>query len=202
MIVVSHLKGHPLGGFGGAIKNLGMGGVTKKSKLDQHRLLDLVVDEQACQGCGTCVDACWFNLPRIEDGCAVIDSPWCMRCPICSTACPEGAISLENREKLPLGLAVAAKAVLNTFDRDKVAYVNFAMDISTVCDCAPSPGEIMSQNVGLFASTSPLSIDAAGLASIDYQKLNSMHSQDCHGQVRKMAELQTPGSLEPKVVTV
>ncbi|MGM0759338.1 MAG: DUF362 domain-containing protein [Thermodesulfobacteriota bacterium] len=202
MIVVSHLKGHPLGGFGGAIKNLGMGGVTKKSKLEQHRLLDLVIDEQACQGCGTCVDACWFNLPRIENECVVIDSPYCMRCPLCSTACPEGAIRLQNRERLPQGLAVAAKAVLDTFEQGKVSCVNFATDVSTVCDCAPIPGEIMGQDVGIFASASALSIDAAGLASIDYQKLDTIHSQDCHQQVRKLVELGTPGALKPQVTSV
>jgi hypothetical protein len=125
-----------------------------------------------------------------------------MRCPICSSACPEGAITLENREKLPQGLAVAAKAVLDTFDAGKVACINFATDMSTECDCAPIPGQMMGQDVGIFASSSALSVDAAGLASIDYQKLNELHTQDCHQQVRKMTEIQSPGSLEPKVVTV
>ena len=202
MIVVSHFKGHGLSGFGGAIKNLGMGAVTKKSKLDQHRLLDLVIDEQACQACGTCVEACWFNLPRIEDDCAVIDSPLCMRCPICSSACPEGAISLQNRERLSQGLAVAAKAVVETFAPEKVAYVNMATDVSTVCDCAPIPGEVMGQDIGIFASSSLLSIDSAGLDRIDYQRLNSLYGLDCHEQVRKLAALNEPGSLEPEVTTV
>jgi hypothetical protein len=61
---------------------------------------------------------------------------------------------------------------------------------------------MMGQDVGIFASSSALSVDAAGLASIDYQKLNALHSQDCHEQVRKMVEIQSPGSLEPKVITV
>lgn len=200
MIVVSHFKGHALGGFGGAIKNLGMGGVTKKTKLEQHRLIDLVIDEDACQACGACVDACWFDLPRIENDCVVIDSPECMRCPICSTTCPEGAIRLENREKLAQGLAVAAKGVLNTFAPGKVACVNFATDVSTVCDCAPIPGEMMGQHIGIFASQSPLSIDAAGLEFIDYKRLNALHNQDCHEQVRTLARIQEPGSLTPEVV--
>ena len=202
MIVVSHLKGHPLGGFGGAIKNLGMGCVTKKCKLEQHRLIDLVIHEEKCEGCGTCIEACWFNLPYLENEVVVIDSPYCMRCPICSSACPEGAITLENRERLAQGLAVAAKGVTGTFKPGKVSYVNFATDVSTVCDCAPIPGEIMGQNIGIFASSSPLSIDAAGLASIDYQKLNSLHCQDCQEQVRKLAALKEPGSLEPETVKV
>lgn len=202
MIVVSHFKGHGLAGFGGAIKNLGMGAVTKTTKLAQHRLLDLVIDEQACQACGACVEACWFDLPRIENDCVVIDSPYCMRCPICSSTCPEGAIRLENRERLAQGLAVAAKGVIETFAPGKVSYVNFATDVSTLCDCAPIPGEAMGQHIGIFAGHSALSIDAAGLEFIDYQRLNALHNQDCHEQVRTLARIQEPGSLAPDVARI
>jgi len=37
IVVLSHVKGHEMSGFGGAIKNLGMGGVTKSGKADVHR---------------------------------------------------------------------------------------------------------------------------------------------------------------------
>lgn len=202
MLVVSHVKGHPLTGFGGAIKNLGMGCVTKKTKLEQHRLVDLEIDEQLCQGCGTCLEACWFGLPRIENEKAVIDSPYCMRCPICSNACPEGAISLKNKHRLNQGLAVASKGVLNTFAEDKIGYLSFATDISNVCDCANIQGSFLGPNVGIFAGFSPDSIDAAALKSIDYQKLDQMHNNDCWLEVKKMQELDQKGSLEPEIKQV
>jgi len=202
MIVVSHLKGHPLAGFGGAIKNLGMGGVTKKTKLAQHRLLKLEIDEELCQGCEACAEACWFGLPRVEDGVAKIDSPHCMCCPICSNACPEGAISLNNRDELPRGLAVAAKGVLDTFDTGKVSYLNFAHDVSTVCDCAPIPGEKFSNDVGVFASHSALSIDAASTGMIDVAHLNDIHGVDSLQQLHKMEALGYDGSLMPERITV
>jgi len=202
MIVVSHLKGHPLAGFGGAIKNLGMGGVTKKTKLAQHRLLKLEIDEELCQGCEACAEACWFGLPRVEDGVAKIDSPHCMCCPICSNACPEGAISLNNRDELPRGLAVAAKGVLDTFDTGKVSYLNFAHDVSTVCDCAPIPGEKFSNDVGVFASHSALSIDAASTGMIDVAHLNDIHGVDSLQQLHKMEALGYGGSLMPERITV
>ena len=202
MIVVSHLKGHPLAGFGGAVKNLGMGGVTKNTKLAQHRLLKLEIDEELCQGCEACADACWFGLPRVENGVAVIDSPHCMCCPICSNACPEGAISLNNRDDLPRGLAVAAKGVLDTFDTGKVSYLNFAHDVSTVCDCAPIPGEKFSKDVGVFASHSALSIDATGADLIDVAHLNDIHGVDSLQQLHKMESLGHDGSLTPERITV
>jgi len=202
MVVVSHLKGHPLAGFGGAIKNLGMGCVTKRTKLAQHRLLDLVVDESKCQGCGTCTEACWFNLPRVENDVAVIDSPYCMRCPICSNACPEGAIRLENRNDLPAGLAVAAQGVCNTFGSGKIGYISFANDISSVCDCAPVPGEKLVGDVGVFAAHSALSIDAVGIEQIDIDHLNEMHGVDSRYQLTTMASLEHVGTLTPQLVTV
>lgn len=202
MIVLSHLKGHPLGGFGGAIKNLGMGCVSKNTKLAQHRLVDLEINTELCQGCGSCVEACWFGLPRLEDEVAVIDDPHCMRCPICSSVCPEGAITLSGFDRLGQGLAVAAQAVTSTFAPGKIAYVNFATDVGTVCDCAPITGESIGGNLGIFAGFSPLSLDGAGLRRIDYQKLNSVHNVNCWEQVHKMNELGVDGSLDPELVEI
>ena len=202
MIVVSHLKGHPLAGFGGAIKNLGMGGVTRKTKLAQHRLLDLVINDEQCRGCGTCVEACWLGLPRLENDLAVIDSPACMRCPICSSACPEGAITLENRDDLPRGLAVAAKGVMDSFVPGKISFLTFACDISTICDCAQAPGERLMKDVGVFASFSALSIDAAGTRHIDVDHLDDIHGVDSRQQLHKLAALNYEGTLIPEETTV
>ncbi len=202
MIVLSHLKGHPLSGFGGAIKNLGMGCVTKKSKLDQHRLVDLKIEYELCQGCGTCIEACWFNLPRIEEGKVVIDDPQCMRCPLCSTACPEGAIRLEGQERICEGLTVAAKAVTESFAENKIAYITFATDISSVCDCATITGSSIQPNIGIFAGLSPLSIDAASLKHLNYEALNHSYNVDCWAQAQTLANLGEAGSIDPKVITV
>lgn len=199
MIVISHLKGHPLTGFGGALKNLGMGCVTQKTKLEEHRLLDLVVHQESCQGCGNCIEACWLDLPRLEGDVAVIDSPYCMRCPICSMSCPEGAISLLNRERILQGVSVAAKAVTDCFSPAKVSYVNFANDISVICDCAPNQGKKYIRDVGIFASHSALSIDAAGLDYIEAEQLDQMHGVQCAEQVAKMADLGAEGQREPEV---
>ncbi|MFP4671766.1 MAG: DUF362 domain-containing protein [Desulfohalobiaceae bacterium] len=201
MIVISHVKGHPLTGFGGAVKNLAMGCVSKKTKLEQHRLVDLVMQEELCQGCGECVEACWLGLPRLEGDKAVIDSPYCMRCPICSSSCPEGALYLQNLPRLSQGMAVAAQAVEDSFQPGKVAYVNFATEISTVCDCAPIEGKIVGPNLGILAGFSPLAVDAASLSRIDHQALYQASGVDCWVQLQKLAELLGTG-LQPEVQEV
>ena len=202
MIVVSHVKGHPLAGFGGAIKNLGMGCVTKKTKLEQHRLIDLCINEELCQGCGVCAEACWFDIPRIENDKVVIDDPGCMHCPICSSVCPEGAITLENKENINKGLAVASQGVMQSFPENKIAFLNFAVDITNICDCAPGGGHYICDNHGIYAGFSPVSIDAASLNGINYQKLNQEHNNDCWIQVREMQNLQKSGNSDPEIIKV
>ncbi|MFO8031906.1 MAG: DUF362 domain-containing protein [Desulfohalobiaceae bacterium] len=202
MIVISHVKGHPLTGFGGAVKNLAMGCVSKKTKLEQHRLIDLVMQEELCQGCGVCVEACWLDLPRLEGDKAVIDSPYCMRCPICSSACPEEALSLQNMPRLSQGMAVAAQAVTDSFQPGKVAYVNFATEISTVCDCAPIEGKIVGPNLGVLAGFSPLTVDSAALSRINHQALTQASGVDCWAQLQKLSELRGGAGLEPEVQEV
>jgi uncharacterized Fe-S center protein len=202
MIVVSHFKGHPLAGFGGAIKNLGMGCVAKETKLAQHRIVDIVVDRELCSGCGTCAEVCLFGVPQVVDGCSVIDGPECMRCLTCLSNCPEGAITLLHRERLGDGLAAAAMGVLSTFNPGKVAYVSLAKDIVELCDCMPLVSPLVTPDLGIFASLSPLSIDASILSQVDYQHLNTVHKTDCFRQIKKIKEFGCYGSETPEVIGV
>ena len=150
MIVVSHCKGHELSGFGGAIKNLGMGCTPRAGKLRQHRTIGLEIDLSKCVGCGKCKEVCAFHLPDIIEGKAHNTSPLCMRCPMCIGECPMEAIHFVGKENLSRALSSAAYGVLSTFKPNKVAYVSFAKDIAQYCDCLPNPGEILFKDVGDF----------------------------------------------------
>lgn len=92
MIVISHNKGHELSGFGGAIKNLGMGCTSRAGKLRQHRTVGIEIDHSKCVGCGKCKQTCEMHLPEIIEGKARNTSPLCMRCPMCIEVCPMQAI--------------------------------------------------------------------------------------------------------------
>lgn len=199
MIVVSHCKGHELSGFGGAIKNLGMGCTSQAGKLRQHRVVGLEIDTSKCIGCGKCKEVCAFDVPEIIEGKAHNRSTKCMRCPMCIASCPMGAIRFRDKQNLCLALASAAYGVLSTFKPEKVSYVSFAKDIAATCDCVPAPGEIVLEDMGIFASDSAVSIDAAFLQSVDYHKLNSMYGVDCMLQVTEAKALGLAGELNPKI---
>ena len=87
MLVLSHVKGHSCSGMGGAIKHLGMGAVTKKSKGDIHQggQPKFVKD---CEGCGACVKVCPGSAIEVKDGKAIIDFSLCWGCSTCVINCP------------------------------------------------------------------------------------------------------------------
>ncbi len=202
MIVVSHCKGHELTGFGGAIKNLGMGCTPPKGKIRQHRTVGLEIDTSKCKGCGKCKAACPTHIPEIIEGKARNISKECMRCPICIEACPLNAIRFVDKENVSRALASAAYGVLSTFKEGKVAYVSFAKDITRYCDCLPNPGEKMMKDIGIFASNSSVSIDAAFLAMADTKRLNEASHVDCMLQVQEAKALGIAGELKPKIITI
>ena len=54
------------------------------------------VDAEVCEGCGSCVERCYFGALRLEEeaGVASVDAEACMGCGLCQVVCPSGALSL------------------------------------------------------------------------------------------------------------
>jgi uncharacterized Fe-S center protein len=202
MIVISHNKGHELSGFGGAIKNLGMGCTPRAGKLRQHRTVGIEIDQSKCKGCGKCREVCADNLPEIIEGKARNNSPLCMRCPVCKAECPMDAIRFIDQENICKALASATYGVLSTFKSGKVSYVSFAKDITSYCDCLPNPGNPVMTDVGIFASDSSVSVDAAFLSMVDYKVFNKLSNVDCMMQVAEAKNIGITGEIKPKIVKI
>jgi uncharacterized Fe-S center protein len=209
MIVLSHLKGHELSGFGGSIKNVAMGCVTKESKAAQHRVNRGVIELSNCTGCGQCVEGCSFEALSLLEEKMVRDDEKCMNCNNCLYICPEGVFSLppKAKEKFQVYLAHAATGVLSRF-HSRVAFINFVQDITPLCDCVTPSGLPVVPDIGIFVSTDVVAIDKASLDLIAQSKplgkfakisspdiLGKINGTDSLVQIRTAQELGL-GSME------
>ena len=163
LVALSHFKCHELTGFGGAIKNLGMGCASRKGKLVQHSTVAPVVVAKACTGCAICIKSCAHDAIVISDGKAIIDAVACAGCSRCITVCPTRAINIQWNEAADLvmkKMAEYAKGAV-TGKQDKTVYLNFITQVSPACDCYGHCDAPIVNDIGICASTDPVALDQA-----------------------------------------
>lgn len=162
VLVISHVKGHYCSGFGGAIKNLAMGGVTKKTKSIEHTLgKPKWVDE--CDGCGLCAKQCPAKAVKMVERKAVINLEKCWGCSICEVNCPSLAPQVALFDDL---LGQAAAAVIHKMPKE-IYYINIIKNVAKFCDCDADGGAIVAKDVGLLFSDDPVAIDRASIDLIN-----------------------------------
>lgn len=58
-------------------------------------MVDVKVDKDKCDGCGTCVDVCPVEVFEIvEEKSTVINNDECLVCRACEVQCPNAAIEI------------------------------------------------------------------------------------------------------------
>lgn len=166
LIIASHFKGHGMAGFGGAIKNIGMGCSTKKGKMWQHEVSKPEYDEKNCTFCKKCADFCPVHAISVNDV-VEINYDACFGCGACTVLCDQGCfyVPAKKAEKFQERVALAAKAAVKKFK--DVAYVNFVMDVTPRCDCCSFADTPIVQDVGILASNDPVAIDNASFELIN-----------------------------------
>ncbi|MBI9083100.1 MAG: DUF362 domain-containing protein [Desulfobacterales bacterium] len=169
LVSVAHFKGHELSGFGGTLKNLGMGCASRRGKLAQHSSLSPKVKKKKCIGCGECVDHCSqqaLALLEGEDGDkAEINPERCIGCGECILACAQGAIQIQWNQSVPTFLENMMEYTAGVIQnkKDKALYINFITDVSPGCDCLPYNDSPIVRDIGILASTDPVAIDRASI---------------------------------------
>lgn len=161
IVSLTHFKGHVNAGFGGALKNIGMGCGSKKGKMEMHSSGTPRIDGGKCIACGMCVDHCANDGVHVVDGTAVIDEGHCVGCGYCIAYCPAGAIMTKWDEAKPVmnkKIAEYTKAVL---DGKPSFHVSLVLDVSPDCDCERHNDVPVIPNVGMFASFDPVALDQA-----------------------------------------
>ena len=167
MVVISHFKGHPQAGFGGALKQIGIGCVTKRNKFLAHMEEGYIVNTKKCditQCNKECIDACPVKAIKMEAEKASIDGSKCFGCYLCVKKCPiKRAIKAPkmNEVKDFVERFIENVVAVLTFGPEKIRYINFAFDITMICDCTPNPGMPVVPDLGIFGSSDPVAIDKA-----------------------------------------
>jgi len=196
LVGIAHFKGHLMTGFGGALKNIGMGCATREGKLMQHSEIAPVIEVEKCDACMTCAKRCPTDAISLKGHRVYIDSSKCIGCASCIAACVHEAIDVDweaGGSMVQEKMIEYASAVLRS-KKNKCAFINFAIKITKECDCLAKDDPRIAPDIGIFASTDPVSIDKACFDSVldacgkDIFKL-AHPSRDGGKQVRYAAEL-------------
>ena len=168
LIVLSHFKGHVVAGFGGAIKNLGMGCAPPVGKQEQHSARPMTV-EGRCIGCGKCTLVCPQSAICIEDGKACIGKDLCNGCFECMPICPEHAIDIDWETEIPVFLERMVEYAFGAAKGKKAGYMSFLTHITPDCDCVGWSDAPVVPDIGILASLDPAAIDAASFDLVNRQ---------------------------------
>ena len=173
VISLNHFKGHEEAGFGGAIKNLGMGCGSNEGKRDMHSAGRPLVDPEKCVGCGTCAKYCAHEGPQLDGKVMKINWVNCMGCGRCVDVCPVKAIYHDSGDQavrmLNYKMAEYAKAVV---DGRPHFHISLVRDVSPYCDCHAENDLPIVPDVGMFASFDPVALDLACAEAVNAQTVN------------------------------
>ena len=166
-ISLTHFKGHEEAGFGGCLKNIGMGCGSRAGKMEQHNAGKPHVAQKHCIGCGQCRKICAYGAPIIENGKAHIDHDRCVGCGRCIAVCPKDAVRIdwdETTTNLNCKIAEYTKAVV---DGRPCFHISLVIDVSPNCDCRSENDMAIVPNVGMFASFDPVALDMACVDAVN-----------------------------------
>lgn len=159
-LVMSHFKGHIAAGFGGAMKQLAMGFAARGGKMAQHSGIKPTVKASQCISCGKCVEKCDVGAIEIKEK-AAIDHDICIGCAGCIAVCPVGAIKHDWKGEFFMK-KLAEYAYAAQFGKKNI-YIQFLTNITEECDCMGHAMKTITGDIGVFASTDPVAIDAVCL---------------------------------------
>ena len=162
-ISLTHFKGHEETGFGGTLKNIGMGCGSRAGKAHMHNSGTPVVDQDKCRGCRRCQRECANNGLQYDETKhkMSVNESNCLGCGRCLGACNFDAISFKKsnaNEVLDAKIAEYTKAVVT--GRDSF-HISLVVDVSPYCDCYSENDAPILPNIGMFVSFDPVALDQA-----------------------------------------
>jgi len=204
LVVLSHVTGHIVSGYAGAIKNVAMGMSCRATKQVQHSTLKPSVITKKCTACGCCIAICPVKAIAFKEKKALIDQNICVGCGECICACKFDAIFInwhEDPKVFSKRMAEVAQAMLSRF-KNKF-FINFALEITKECDCISNKDELMvAANLGILASRDPLAVDkACADLAMQNKKTNYLkEAADTYEDCFQFAHQKGLGNLEYNLI--
>ncbi|MCD7991228.1 MAG: DUF362 domain-containing protein [Clostridia bacterium] len=169
IISLTHFKGHEATGFGGTLKNLGMGCGSRAGKMETHNAGKPFVHTDKCVGCGACQRNCAHSAITILERKASIDTNKCVGCGRCIGACPVDAVDSMCDEANDILNRKIAEYTLAVLKGRPNFHVSLVVDVSPYCDCHSENDAPIVPNVGMFASFDPVALDMACVDAVNRQ---------------------------------
>jgi len=168
-ISLTHFKGHENVGFGGALKNIGMGCGSRAGKMAMHSSGKATVDPDVCINCGVCSSVCAHGAQSYDTGVCVIDPDLCVGCGRCLGVCPVDAIyAAEDSANEQLSRKIAEYACAVLAGRPQF-HISLVVDVSPCCDCHGDNDAPIVPDIGMFASFDPVALDMACADAVNKQ---------------------------------
>src|SRR5574344_484332 len=160
IVSMSHFKGHEMTGFGGALKNLGMGAASVDGKLFLHSEAQPMIQADNCRGCSLCEKSCAHGAIKVNSNHkAVIDYSICVGCGQCVAVCQFNAAQVvHNSTSKMINYKIAEYTKAIVFDKPNF-HVSFIMNVSPECDCWGSNDAAIIPDIGMAASYDPVALD-------------------------------------------
>ncbi len=183
LVTLNHFKGHEATGFGGALKNIGMGCGSRAGKMEMHSSGKPFVEQSACIGCGRCAKVCAHSAISFSNKKASINHDRCVGCGRCIGVCPTDAVAAAGDEANDILNKKIAEYSLAVLQGRPHFHVSLVVDVSPYCDCHAENDLPIIPDVGMLASFDPVALDMACADLCNQQpvmpggRLEKMHRQ-------------------------
>jgi len=176
MIMATHFKGHGGAGFGGAIKNLGIGCVSKGGKVQAHVGKKFEFNFEApISDYENCLKICPTNaLGESSEGKLIRDEEKCRYCYMCKSVCKNNVIDTgsSTQEEFITQMVDNAAGVIEYFGKEKIFYLNYVIDVTWQCDCTGGSDIPFVSDIGILSSLDPVAVDQSAVDLIHLSKMN------------------------------
>ena len=173
LIAITHFKGHELTGFGGVLKNLGMGLGARSGKLQMHSDVKPSINQDICVACGKCSEWCPADAITVGREAAAIDQSKCIGCGECTVTCPSDAIEINwgfSSENAQEKIVEYAEGVLLP-KKGKCGFITFITQVTPDCDCWAFSDAPVVRDIGILASRDPVALDQACADLVNQERI-------------------------------